>query len=37
MYTKKDFNRDIVSVSLLITIIIIGLSLVGLINQTLLK
>lgn len=36
-YTRKDLNRDAKNVSLLIIIIIIGLILVELINQTLLK
>lgn len=37
MYTRQDFNRDAKNVSLLVLTIIIGLILVELINQTLLK
>lgn len=37
MYTRKDLNRDAKNVSLLVLTILIGLILVELINQTLLK
>ena len=37
MYTRQDFNRDAKNVSLLVLTIIIGLIIVELINQTLLK
>ena len=37
MYTIKDLNRDAKNVSLLVLTIIIGLIIVELINQTLLK
>lgn len=36
-YTRKELNRDIKTISILIIIMIIGLILVELINQTLLK
>ena len=37
MYTRQDLNRDAKNVSLLVLTIIIGLIIVELINQTLLK
>ena len=37
MYNKQDLNRDAKNVSLLVLTIIIGLIIVELINQTLLK